>query len=56
MNNKCIYTYIIGGYDSVKEPKVVTPGWDYICVTDNPNLKSEVWNIVNINNLIQSKK
>jgi hypothetical protein len=47
-NNKCIYTFIIGGYDNLKEPKIYTPGWDYICVTDNPNLKSDVWHIIQI--------
>lgn len=47
-NKKCIYTFIIGGYDNLKEPRIYTPGWDYICVTDNPNLKSETWDIIQI--------
>lgn len=41
---KCIFTFIFGEYDSLKEPEVVTPGWDYICFTDQ-NFKSDVWNI-----------
>ncbi len=48
MNFKCIYTFIIGEYDTLKEPTNITPGWDYICVTDNPNLKSKNWRIIQI--------
>ena len=32
---KVAYTYIIGNYDSLKEPSVITEGWDYICFTDD---------------------
>jgi len=49
-SNKCIYTFIVGNYDNLKEPKIYTPGWDYICVTDNPNLKSDIWQIIQIDN------
>ena len=49
-NNKCIYTFIIGDYDNLKHPRIITPDWDYICVTDNPNLKSDVWQIKYIQN------
>ena len=45
---KCVYTFIIGDYDTLKPPTVITPDWDYICVTDNPNLKSDVWRIIQI--------
>lgn len=45
MNEKVVYTFIFGDYDSLKTPKVITPGWDYICFTDNPDLKSNVWQI-----------
>lgn len=31
---KAIYTFIFGDYDGLKEPLIVTPGWDYICFTD----------------------
>ena len=48
MNKKCIYTTIIGGYDnlytSIDNKK--TDGWDYICFTDNKNLKSDFWKII----------
>ena len=32
---KAIYTFIFGDYDTLKEPLVVTPGWDYICFSDH---------------------
>jgi len=44
-NKKCIFTYITGEYDTLQEPVVVTPGWDYICFTDSPNIASTTWNI-----------
>jgi len=42
---KLIYTVNIGGYDSIKPPKVITPGWDYVYVTDSPKLNTG-WNIM----------
>ena len=41
---KAIYTAIIGNYEELKEPTAITPGFDYICFTDQP-LKSKVWQI-----------
>lgn len=45
---KVIFTAIIGNYDTLKEPTIYTQGWNYICFTDNPNLNSDTWTIVNI--------
>ena len=42
--NKTCYTALFGNYEELKEPTVVTPGWDYVCFTDQP-LKSDVWKI-----------
>lgn len=42
--NKALYTAILGNYDDLKEPTIVSPGWDYICFTDQ-DLKSDVWQI-----------
>jgi len=42
---KAIYTAIFGNYDNILEPKYITPQWDYICFTDNKELKSDKWNI-----------
>lgn len=42
---KCVYLVIMGDYDILYEPTVITPGWDYICFTNNPKLKSKNWEI-----------
>jgi hypothetical protein len=34
---KLIYTVIIGRYDRLIEPPPI-PGWDFVCLTDNPSL------------------
>ena len=44
MYKRVIYTCIFGGYDEVKDPKVITSGWDYILFTDR-EVKTKVWNI-----------
>jgi len=46
---KVVYS-VITGKDSVyqlNEPKIVTPGWDYICFTDK-KINSDIWEIVKI--------
>lgn len=48
MNKKCVYTAIIGGYDTLKTPLVITEGWDYICYTDSKELKSDNWDIIHV--------
>lgn len=45
-----VYTAITGGYDTVKEPKVINQNWDYILFTDNPEIKSDVWEVRLIEN------
>lgn len=40
-----VYTAIFSAYDDLKEPTVITPGWSYICFTDQ-DLVSNVWKIV----------
>jgi hypothetical protein len=42
--NKVCYTAIFSDYEELKEPDPVTPGWDYICFTDQP-ITSNVWQI-----------
>lgn len=39
------YTVLCGDYDNLKNPKVVTPGWKYVCFTDQDNVKSDIWEI-----------
>lgn len=44
-----VVTYVMGEYELLREisfnPIEVTPDVEYICVTDNPNLKSNTWQI-----------
>jgi glycosyltransferase involved in cell wall biosynthesis len=40
-----VYTAIFGGYDELREPRERMPGVQYVCFTDNPWLKSKVWDI-----------
>lgn len=44
LNKKVIYTVITGGYDNlIEQPSV--KGYDFVCFTDNPKLKSITWQI-----------
>jgi hypothetical protein len=42
-----VFTCLAGEYDSLKEPLVKDPDWDYICFTDL-NIKSSCWTILPI--------
>jgi hypothetical protein len=44
--NVC-FTALFGNYEELKSPTVITPGWFYICFTDQP-LKLDVWQIIQI--------
>ena len=50
MGKGVIYTAMTGNYDDIKEPKYINPEYDYILYTDNPSIKSEVWNVRYIEN------
>ena len=41
-----VYTAFTGDYDTLKDPDFIDENCDYICFSDNPNLKSSVWRIV----------
>lgn len=45
---KIIYTALMGEYDHLKEPLIITPGWKYICYTNRKDLKSNVWEFVHM--------
>lgn len=47
---KVVYTAIIGKYDKLLEPKVISEGFDYVCFTDDEKLKSKVWKIRVVDN------
>ena len=40
-----VYTAIFGNYEPLLDPKVIDENLDYICFTDNPNVKSDFWKI-----------
>ena len=46
MNTKAVYTAIYGNKDTLKNPRYINPDFDYICFTDNKEIKSDVWRIV----------
>ena len=43
-NKKVIYTAVFSGYDILKNPKVYTSDWDYVCFTDM-DIESECWDV-----------
>ena len=46
MNKKVIYTSVFGSEYYLHNPEVEMKDWDFICFTDNPNYKSDVWDVV----------
>jgi hypothetical protein len=45
MNKKVIYTAIYGNKDTLKDPLYHNKDFDYICFTDNKEIKSDIWTI-----------
>lgn len=43
-----VYTAIFGDYDSLREPRVLSTNVRFMCFTDNPNVRSNAWEIVHI--------
>ena len=45
--NNCVITYIYGSNkELLREPKVIDKDIQYLCITDNPNLKSNNWKMI----------
>lgn len=42
---KLLYTVLTDGHDQLKEIPQKTEGWDYIAFVDNPDLKSDSWDV-----------
>ncbi len=42
---KLFYTVLVGDYDRLNEVPQRLKNWDYVCYTDNPELKSDSWEI-----------
>ena len=38
------FTCITNDYDTLKDPKVVTPCWEYVCFSDKPQ-QSDIWDV-----------
>lgn len=45
-----VYTAITGNYDRLKAPLFVDDNLHYICYTNNPSIKSKIWNVEFIKN------
>lgn len=52
---KLCYTAIFGNYDTLKEPLVITPGWEYWCFTDKPQITVKPWKHIFIPNPLEPK-
>jgi len=53
---KCVYYAIMGEYDNLKNPKFITPGWDYLCFTNNRELKSDIFEMIYIDDKLGDAK
>ena len=40
---KAVYTFVFGDYDVLRRPRIITPGWQYICFTDQEIPNPGVW-------------
>ena len=45
-NELVVYTAFTGAYDSLKEPEFIDDNTRYVCFTQNPDLKSDTWEII----------
>lgn len=45
MNKRVIYTVITGSYDTLRQPKVISPNTDYVLFTDNVDIDGGVWEV-----------
>ena len=50
-NKNAVVTFIFNNYDLLKEPMVVDDNFDYYCLTDDKNLKSDIWKCIYIQEL-----
>lgn len=55
MEKVIVYSVNINGYDEIITPKEYDPSVRYILFTDNENAKSDVWEIVQVKPLNQTK-
>ena len=48
-NEIVIYTAIFGEYDTLRNPRCNMPSCDFVCFTDDPLLRSDVWDVRHVN-------
>jgi len=53
-NKKVVYTDLFGNYDELQEPNMIWKDWDFLCFTDDKNLKSNIWNIIYVESELSS--
>jgi hypothetical protein len=46
VNKKVVYTAIYGDKDVLKNPIYKNENFDYVCFTDNKNIKSDFWTVI----------
>lgn len=46
MHKYSVFTFIFNNYEPIRDPLVVDENAEYICVTDDPNLKSDIWKVI----------
>ncbi len=47
-----VFTFIFNGYDTLKDPTVITPGWDYIFLSDK-KVGSDIWIPVDVSEKVK---
>ena len=50
MKKICVYTCLTGNYDELHEVEIVDKDADFICYTNNKDLKSKTWKVIYIEN------
>ena len=54
MVNVVVFTCIFGDYDELNDPLIVDESIEYVCFTDNPKIKSNIWDVRIIKPCIQN--
>lgn len=49
-----VYTALFGNYDKLRDPKRKYSGCEFVCFTDQKDLKSDIWQICHVDNGILS--
>lgn len=55
MKKYAVITFMFSNYDLLREPLVIDENFDYYCLTDNKNLKSDIWKIIYLKDMNTDK-